>query len=130
FPMIAPRNTRGPLVVLAAGGTGGHVFPAEALAQELLAQGYRLALLTDKRGAAYGGTLGLLETHHVTASAFAGGGLIQRLKGAIFLGFGFIEARKLLRALRPAAVVGFGGYASAPTVAAAINIGVPTVIHE
>ncbi|HJS32400.1 MAG TPA: glycosyltransferase, partial [Alphaproteobacteria bacterium] len=54
-----------PLVVLAAGGTGGHVFPAEALATVLAARGYRLALATDDRGAAYGGALGGIETYRL-----------------------------------------------------------------
>ncbi len=128
--MIAPRNSRDHLVVLAAGGTGGHVFPAEALAQELLAQGYRLVLLTDARGATYGGTLGMIETRHITARGVAGQGIIGAVKAAFALARGFLEARHILRELRPAAVVGFGGYAAAPTVAAAINLGLRTVIHE
>jgi len=125
--MMAPSPH---LIVLAAGGTGGHVFPAEALAQELLAQGHRLALITDKRGAAYGGTLGLIETHHITASGFAGTGITGRIKGVISLGIGIWQARALLRRLKPAAVVGFGGYAAAPTMMAAAQLGIPSVIHE
>lgn len=117
-------------VVLAAGGTGGHVFPAEALAQELMARGYRLALITDKRGAAYGGTLGDIETHHISAGGLAGQGLFGRLKGVVALGHGFLQAKTLLNRLRPEAVVGFGGYAAAPTVAAAARLEIPTIIHE
>ena len=128
--MITPRTARGHLVVLAAGGTGGHVFPAEALAQELLAQGCRLALMTDKRGTAYGGTLGLLETHRVSAQGLAGQGPWGRVTGIVALSLGFFEALRILQEMRPAAVVGFGGYASAPTVAAAVRLGLRTVIHE
>ncbi len=128
--MITPRTARGDLVVLAAGGTGGHLFPAEALAQELLAQGYRLALMTDKRGKAFGGTLGLLETHRVSAQGLAGQGLWKSVTGLVALGAGFFEARRILHEMRPAAVVGFGGYAAAPTVAAAVQLGLRTVIHE
>ena len=127
--MITPRNA-GRLVVLAAGGTGGHVFPAEALAQELLAQGHRLALVTDKRGTSYSGTLGLIETHHISAQGIVGKGIGGMLSGVFALGMGFLQARKLLEEMRPAAVVGFGGYASAPTVLAATHLGIPTVIHE
>jgi len=127
--MITPRQS-GKLIVLAAGGTGGHVFPAEALAQALLAQGHRLALITDKRGSGYTGTLGLVETHYISAQGLAGKGVIGLIKGVISLGFGVLQARKLLERLRPDAVVGFGGYASAPTMYAATKLGLPTVIHE
>jgi UDP-N-acetylglucosamine--N-acetylmuramyl-(pentapeptide) pyrophosphoryl-undecaprenol N-acetylglucosamine transferase len=126
--MISARTGR--LIVLAAGGTGGHVFPAEALAQELLAQGHRLALITDKRGTNYTGTLGLIDTHHIRGQGITGRGLMGKLKGIIALGAGLLDARALLRDLKPAVVVGFGGYASAPTVAAATQLGIPTVIHE
>jgi UDP-N-acetylglucosamine--N-acetylmuramyl-(pentapeptide) pyrophosphoryl-undecaprenol N-acetylglucosamine transferase len=126
--MISTRAGR--LIVLAAGGTGGHVFPAEALAQELLAQGHRLALITDKRGTGYTGTLGLIDTYHIRGQGIAGQGLVGKLKGVIALGAGVLDARRLLHELKPAAVVGFGGYASAPTVVAATQLGIPTVIHE
>jgi UDP-N-acetylglucosamine--N-acetylmuramyl-(pentapeptide) pyrophosphoryl-undecaprenol N-acetylglucosamine transferase len=127
--MMTPRNT-GKLIVLAAGGTGGHVFPAEALAQELLAQGQRLALITDKRGTGYTGTLGLVDTRHISGQGLTGQGPLGLIKGVFALGKGYLEARKLLEELRPAAVVGFGGYASAPTVLAATYLQIPTVIHE
>lgn len=127
--MISPRLS-GRLIVLAAGGTGGHVFPAEALAQELLAQGHRLALITDKRGTGYTGTLGMIDTYHIRAQGLAGQGVIGKLKGLVSLGLGVLDARRLLQELNPAAVVGFGGYASAPTMVAATQLGLPTVIHE
>jgi UDP-N-acetylglucosamine--N-acetylmuramyl-(pentapeptide) pyrophosphoryl-undecaprenol N-acetylglucosamine transferase len=119
-----------PLIVLAAGGTGGHVFPAEALAQELLGQDYRLALITDARGARYGGTLGLIDKHFISAGALAGFGPIGKAISAARLTFGFFQAYRALKRLKPAVVVGFGGYAAAPTVAAALLAGIPTVIHE
>ena len=123
-------NGSGNLIVLAAGGTGGHMFPADALAKELLDQSYRLALISDKRGTAYGGTLSLIESYTVRARGIAGSGVTGRIKGLFALGAGFFQARKMLTALEPAAVVGFGGYASAPTVVAALNLNIPTVIHE
>ncbi|MBF0333432.1 MAG: undecaprenyldiphospho-muramoylpentapeptide beta-N-acetylglucosaminyltransferase [Alphaproteobacteria bacterium] len=118
------------LIVLAAGGTGGHVFPAEALAAELLSRGLRLALVTDKRGQAYGGTLGSLETHRISAGGVAGRGLASRARGLAELAWGALQAGPLLRRLKPAAVVGFGGYASLPTMFAASRSGLPTLIHE
>lgn len=118
------------LIVLTAGGTGGHVFPAEALAAELLARGHRLALVTDRRGQAYGGTLGSLTTHRISAGGIAGRGLRARLRAVAELGLGFLQARKLLTGLRPAAVVGFGGYASVPAMLAATTTGIPTALHE
>lgn len=123
-------NPKSPLIILAAGGTGGHVFPAEALASALLARGYRLALVTDRRGAVYGGTLGSLETFRVSAGAVAGRSLFARLKAFAELGGGVFQALSILKTQRPAAVIGFGGYASVPTVAAAILRGIPTALHE
>jgi UDP-N-acetylglucosamine--N-acetylmuramyl-(pentapeptide) pyrophosphoryl-undecaprenol N-acetylglucosamine transferase len=128
--MMQNRNGLKNLIVLAAGGTGGHTFPADALAKELLDQGFRVALISDKRGNAHGGTLSVIESYTVTAKGIAGRGLIGRIKGLVAFAVGFFQARKFLTALRPAAVVGFGGYASAPTVAAALNLNIPTVIHE
>ncbi|MGE4061880.1 MAG: undecaprenyldiphospho-muramoylpentapeptide beta-N-acetylglucosaminyltransferase [Rhodospirillaceae bacterium] len=117
-------------IALAAGGTGGHVFPAEALAQELNSRGHRLVLITDKRGAAYGGTLGSIETHRITAGSLAGQGVFGRVKGLVNMGLGVLQAKKLLDHLKPEVVVGFGGYAAAPTMLAALQLGLPTVIHE
>ncbi|MEK9672815.1 MAG: undecaprenyldiphospho-muramoylpentapeptide beta-N-acetylglucosaminyltransferase [Rhodospirillaceae bacterium] len=119
-----------PLIVLAAGGTGGHVFPAEALAVEMMSRGYRLALVTDRRGGGYGGTLGELETHRIRAGGIAGKGLTQRVESVFELGLGTLQARGLLARLKPGAVVGFGGYASVPTMMAATWSGRATVIHE
>ena len=118
-----------PLIVLAAGGTGGHVIPAEALAVVLLARGYRLALVTDRRGAAYGGVLGGLEIHRLPVSQI-GGGPVQRLRGGVDLLRGYMRARVLLPRIAPQAVIGFGGYPSLPTVLAATRARIPTAIHE
>ncbi len=127
---MIPRQTRERLIVLTAGGTGGHVFPAEALAQALLNEGYRLALITDQRGTHYSGTLGMVETHAVSGQGIAGRGILGLVKGAVALGMGVLQARAILAKLKPAAVVGFGGYASAPAMFAAVQLGIPTVIHE
>lgn len=126
----AAPNTAKPLIVLTAGGTGGHVFPAESLAAELQARGYRLAFITDARGKGYSGVLGSLDTHHVTAAQMLGRGLLGKIAGALRLLRGTFEARAILRRLSPAVVVGFGGYASVPAVAAAGQLGIPTLLHE
>ena len=119
-----------PLVVLAAGGTGGHVFPAEALAAELSSRGYQLALVTDRRGGDLSGRLGELETHRVRAGGIAGKGVFARILSAIELTVGTVQAWFLLRRLKPAVVVGFGGYASVPTMLAAAYSGIKAAIHE
>ncbi len=118
------------LIVLAAGGTGGHVFPAEALARELMQRGHRLALVTDRRGDAYGGALGEIDTHRIRAGGIAGKGPLAKIKSVAELALGTVQARGLLKELKPSAVVGFGGYASLPTVMAAGFAGISTVLHE
>ena len=118
-----------PLIVLAAGGTGGHVFPAEALARVLTARGYRLALITDARGTGYRGALAQIETHRLPVTTLTGG-IKQRLRGGVDLALSLFRARRLLRQLKPAAVVGFGGYPSLPTMFAALQAGIPTAVHE
>jgi UDP-N-acetylglucosamine--N-acetylmuramyl-(pentapeptide) pyrophosphoryl-undecaprenol N-acetylglucosamine transferase len=118
------------LVVLATGGTGGHVFPAEALATELAQRGFRLALFTDRRGGNYTGVLGGLETHRIRAGGIAGKRIMALLQSGPELAIGLIQARTLLRRLMPSAVVGFGGYASVPTMLAACLGGLPTAVHE
>ena len=117
------------MVVLAAGGTGGHMFPAEALARELLARGFGVALVTDRRGQAFGEQLGGVELHRIRAGRL-GAGLVSKVVGIAELALGTLEASRLLRALSPAAAVGFGGYPSVPTILAAARLGFPTLIHE
>ena len=116
-------------VVLAAGGTGGHVFPARALAEALAARRHRVVLITDRRGGAFDTDLGI-EVHRIRAGGIAGRGLVAKLGGAVKLLLGWLDARSLLRSLNPAVVVGFGGYASVPTVQAAHGLGLRTVLHE
>jgi UDP-N-acetylglucosamine--N-acetylmuramyl-(pentapeptide) pyrophosphoryl-undecaprenol N-acetylglucosamine transferase len=117
-------------IVLVAGGTGGHVFPAEALAGELRGRGYTLALFTDRRGEAFGGELGSVTTHQIRAGRVTSGGMISRARGLMDLALGGMQSRRLLAALKPAAVVGFGGYPSVPPMMAAASLGIPTIIHE
>ncbi|MBM3517416.1 MAG: UDP-N-acetylglucosamine--N-acetylmuramyl-(pentapeptide) pyrophosphoryl-undecaprenol N-acetylglucosamine transferase, partial [Alphaproteobacteria bacterium] len=117
-------------IVLAAGGTGGHVFPAQALARELKGRGRSLVLMTDRRGTGYGDALDGLETVAVRAATPIGKHGLARLGALLDTVIGTFQARAALTRLRPAAVVGFGGYPALPTLLAAVRAGVPTLIHE
>ena len=118
------------LIVLAAGGTGAHLFPAESLAAELLGRGFKLALVTDARGRPFALPGGPVDTHRIAGGGLAGQSPWAQAKAALGLGLGAAQAFGLLGRLAPSAVVGFGGYASFPTVLAAILRGLPTAIHE
>ncbi len=127
-PQIASNAT--PLtVLLSAGGTGGHLYPAEALAEELLARGHRVIIVTDKRGHAFRG-LGDKVEIHVVAAATLGAGLMGKLKAVTRMSGGVVQAHGLLSKVKPDLVVGFGGYPSVPAVLAAQMRGVPTMLHE
>lgn len=117
------------LILLSAGGTGGHMFPADALAQDLLSRGYRVALATDVRGKRFEPFAGGIPVH-VLKSGTLGSGILRKLQAVASLGLGFFQARKLLSDLKPAVVIGFGGYPSVPAVYAAQTMKIPTVIHE
>ena len=117
-------------ILLAAGGTGGHMFPAEALARELLRRGRNVCLATDRRGRAFGDRVPEVEVHRLAAAGLAGTGLLRRAEGVLHLALGYLQARALVARLDPALVVGFGGYASVPTVCAAQRAGLPTLLHE
>ena len=124
------RSAGSSLIVLTAGGTGGHMFPADALAGALIGRGCRVALVTDRRGEAYGETLAKIDTHKLRAGQVTGRGPIARLLGLADIALGTIQARSLLKRLKPAAVVGFGGYASFPAMIAAGWLGIPSALHE
>jgi len=116
-------------IVLAAGGTGGHLFPAEALAARLLADGGSVSLITDGRAEAFSQRMPGVTVRQVRAGRL-GGGPLRAAFGIADIAVGIVQARRLLRQLQPAAVVGFGGYASVPTMIAAAQLGLSTVIHE
>jgi UDP-N-acetylglucosamine--N-acetylmuramyl-(pentapeptide) pyrophosphoryl-undecaprenol N-acetylglucosamine transferase len=117
-------------ILLTAGGTGGHMFPAEALAAALLKRGRRVMLVTDKRGQGFGDRLPEVETRRIAAGALAGKRLTDRLGGLLRLAQGYFEARKIVRSAKPALAVGFGGYASVPAMLAASHARVPLLLHE
>jgi UDP-N-acetylglucosamine--N-acetylmuramyl-(pentapeptide) pyrophosphoryl-undecaprenol N-acetylglucosamine transferase len=117
-------------IVLAAGGTGGHMFPAEALATELLRRGCRVDLITDERGQGFGNRLPEVSVHHVAAGGVAGKGLVPKVKNLARLALGYLQCRKLIKRLDPIVTVGFGGYPSVPPLLAAQQRESRTVLHE
>ena len=116
-------------VVLATGGTGGHVFPAEALAGELEARGVPFTLVTDTRGQQWQGALSRQPIHYIR-SASPMGSLRRHLLALFTLALGLFDAWRTLGRIAPAAVVGFGGYASVPTMVAARLRRLPSMLHE
>ncbi|MFZ5779618.1 MAG: undecaprenyldiphospho-muramoylpentapeptide beta-N-acetylglucosaminyltransferase [Pseudomonadota bacterium] len=116
-------------VVLATGGTGGHVFPAEALAGELEARGVPFALVTDSRGRQWQGALSRRPIHYIHSSS-PSGSPARRVAAILALGRGLIDAWLALGRIGPSAVVGFGGYASVPTMVAARLRRLPAMLHE
>lgn len=122
--------TTAPLILLAAGGTGGHMFPAEALARTLLMRGLRVALATDERGGGFGDRLPQVDVHRIASGGVAGKGILPRLRNFAKLGLGMLQSRGLLRRLDPAVLVGFGGYPSVPPLWSAQRAEVPTILHE
>ncbi|HMJ93266.1 MAG TPA: undecaprenyldiphospho-muramoylpentapeptide beta-N-acetylglucosaminyltransferase [Allosphingosinicella sp.] len=115
--------------VLAAGGTGGHMIPAHALAEELMRRGHRVALVTDDRGARIPGLFDGVQVHILPAGRLSGGpvGWIRAL-GNIFTGRAM--ASRLYETFKPSSVIGFGGYPALPALLAAQRDGIPTLIHE
>jgi UDP-N-acetylglucosamine--N-acetylmuramyl-(pentapeptide) pyrophosphoryl-undecaprenol N-acetylglucosamine transferase len=117
-------------ILLCAGGTGGHLFPAEALAGELGRRGVPVELVTDSRAAAYAGSFPARAVHAVSSATFGSRAPMAVFRTASALGTGVGESLRLIGSVRPAAVVGFGGYPSIPPVLAAQLRGVPTIVHE
>jgi UDP-N-acetylglucosamine--N-acetylmuramyl-(pentapeptide) pyrophosphoryl-undecaprenol N-acetylglucosamine transferase len=114
--------------VVAAGGTGGHMFPAEALAREMAARGWRVVLATDRRGEQYAHAFPAEE--RLALDAATGAGPIGLAKAGVAIVRGVAQAQAAFRRLDAKVVVGFGGYPSAPALVAAILQRRPTVIHE
>ena len=115
--------------VLAAGGTGGHMVPAHALAAELAARGHGVLVITDARGAKIPGLFEKIAVHELPAGRL-GSGPISWIKAAFAVLAGRREAIRLYRDHPPQAVVGFGGYPAFPALLAARALDIPTVLHE
>lgn len=120
----------GKLVVLAAGGTGGHLFPAEALSHALHRHGLRVVLMTDTRAAEFAGNFPAEAVHAVPAATPSGRSPLKMAGAAMTLAQGVLAARRIVRELKPALVVGFGGYPTVPPVLGAWLAGTKTMIHE
>ncbi len=114
--------------VVAAGGTGGHMFPAEALSRELAARGWRIVLATDHRGEQYAHAFPAEE--RIALDAATGRGPVGMAKAGLTIVRGVVQARRALKRLDAAVVVGFGGYPSAPALIAALSQGRATLLHE
>lgn len=116
-------------IVLAAGGTGGHLYPAEALAEELLGRGYAVVIITDKRGGAFQKLGDRVRIDCVRAATFRPG-ILSKIKAVIDIETGIVQSALLLLRHKPALIAGFGGYPSFPAVFAGQMMGYKTVIHE
>jgi len=121
---------RAPHIVLAAGGTGGHMMPAEAVADALMAEGYEVSLVTDTRGEKIGNVMTEIDRTVLGAASHMGGGLRGKIKALKSILVSTLQVRRLFKKQRPSIVVGFGGYPSLPAVLAARSMGIPYILHE
>ena len=119
-----------PLILLAAGGTGGHLFPAEALGVELIRRGFRVRLATDSRALRYSGLFSRDTIDVVPSETVRGRSPWSLARTGMLLAAGTAVSLNLMRRLKPKAVVGFGGYPTLPPLLAARMFGVPGIIHE
>jgi UDP-N-acetylglucosamine--N-acetylmuramyl-(pentapeptide) pyrophosphoryl-undecaprenol N-acetylglucosamine transferase len=121
---------RSKTAVIAAGGTGGHLFPAAAFAQELQARGWRVVLITDVRGRRYAKDFPAAAVHDIPAATIQGANPFKAAGAALTIWKGIAAAKKLLADLDPRVVAGFGGYPSLPALFAAKDQRRPILIHE
>ncbi len=117
-------------VLLTAGGTGGHLFPAQALASELSRRGWTVELATDERADKYGTEFPARKVHIIASATIRGRNPIALTKTAFQLLFGTLQARKVIKALQPDVVAGFGGYPTFPPMYAARLTNTPSILHE
>jgi len=117
-------------ILLAAGGTGGHLFPAAALAQELARRGYSVELVTDDRAEKYGIDFPARAIHRIPSATMTSKSPVAVARTFWQLGQGYLDALNLLKGVEPRAVIGFGGYPTLPPIFAARSLKIPTAIHE
>lgn len=117
-------------IMLSAGGTGGHLFPAQALAEALTRRGHVVDLVTDERVMKYGAAFPARKIYEVPAATPSGGSLFAKAKAGLTLVWGAVKARGVVGSVKPNAIVGFGGYPTVPPMLAAKGAGVPSILHE
>lgn len=117
-------------ILLAAGGTGGHLFPAEALAHELNARGYSIELATDLRARKFADDFPAKNIHVIKSATMGGKNPIALVKTAWALFAGYRQCKAIIKNTSPLVAVGFGGYPTLPPILAAVRSGIPTLLHE
>src|SRR5690242_9126141 len=128
--MAEPASSHERLVLLAAGGTGGHLFPAQALAEVLARREIAVRLATDRRAERFGEAFPARDTHIIASDTFRRRNPLSLMRTSGKLALGVLQAFHLMGRIKPRAVVGFGGYPTIPPVMAAALRGIPTIIHE
>jgi len=123
-------TTRNGPIVIAAGGTGGHLFPGQALGQELTRRGHAIAVITDDRVAGVRQRFPEIEVFSVPSATPSGGGVLGMARAVVPILRGVMMSRKILRRLDARAVIGFGGYPTLPPLFAATMLGIPSAVHE
>jgi UDP-N-acetylglucosamine--N-acetylmuramyl-(pentapeptide) pyrophosphoryl-undecaprenol N-acetylglucosamine transferase len=117
-------------VLVCAGGTGGHLFPAEALAHVLSARGYSVHLATDERATRYAAAFPAAGVHVIPSATPSGSNPFKLAGAALALMRGYRQSRRLIAQIGARAAIGFGGYPTVPPMLAATRMGLPTIIHE
>ena len=118
------------VILLCAGGTGGHLFPAEAVAHELIKRGYTVHLAADDRVERFAEKFPAKEIHQIKSATLGSKNPLAIFKTLKSLWTGYKQSRSLLAKLQPVAVAGFGGYPTVPPLLAASRLGIPTLVHE